>query len=116
MLKSARQAILENLALVRVGSPRRLPDYPNVLAVAEALPGYEMATWYGIAGPKNLPPAIVERLYAEIQAVLKLPDVVKRFDDLDAVVRTGGPAEFGKFWRQEVDRYQKLIVEAKIQA
>jgi tripartite-type tricarboxylate transporter receptor subunit TctC len=104
------------LTLLAVCSPKRLPDYPNTPAVAETLKGYEMATWYGLAGPKNLPPAIVERLYAEVQAALRLPEVVKRFDELDAVVSAGGPVDFGRFWRQEVDRYQKLITDAKIQA
>ncbi len=104
------------LTLLAVCSPKRLPDHPNVPAVAETLPGYEMATWYGLAGPKGLPQAIVDRLYAEVQAVLKLPEVVKRFDELDAVVNAGSPKQFGDFWRSEVTRYQKLITDAKIQA
>jgi tripartite-type tricarboxylate transporter receptor subunit TctC len=58
----------------------------------------------------------VERIYTEVQAALKSPDVVKRFDDLDAVVSAGGPQQFGEFWRREVTRYQKLITDAKIQA
>ena len=75
-----------------------------------------MATWYGLAGPKGLPQPIVDRLYTEVQAVLKLPDVVKRFDELDAMVSAGSPKQFGDFWRAEVARYQKLIIDAKIQA
>ncbi|HUP30605.1 MAG TPA: tripartite tricarboxylate transporter substrate binding protein [Usitatibacter sp.] len=104
------------LVLLAVCSPKRLPDYPNVPAVAETLPGYEIATWYGLAGPKNLPKPIVDRLYNEVQAILRMPDVVKRFDDLDAKVTAGGPKEFGDFWRSEVKRYQKLIDDAKITA
>ena len=104
------------LSLLAVCSPARLPDSPNVPTVAETLPGYEMATWYGLAGPKGLPPAIVQRLYTEVQAALRMPDVVKRFDELDAVVSSSGPEQFGQFWRKEVNRYQKLITEARIQA
>ena len=104
------------LTLLAVCSPKRLPDYPDVPAVAETLPGYEIATWYGLAGPKGLPQPIVEKLSSEVQAILRLPDVVKRFDDLDAQVRSGTPQQFGEFWRGEVARYQKIIDEAKITA
>ena len=104
------------LALLAVCSPKRLPDWPNVPAVAETLPGYEIATWYGLAGPKGLPQPIVDKLAAEVQAILKLPDVVKRFDDLDAQVRSGTPKQFGDFWRSEIERYRKVIEEAKITA
>ncbi len=104
------------LILLAVGSPKRLPDYPNVPAVAETLPGYDISTWYGLAGPKGLPPAIVERIYTEVQSILKDPAVVKRFDELDAKVSSGSPKQFGDFWRSEVARYQKLIIDAKITA
>jgi tripartite-type tricarboxylate transporter receptor subunit TctC len=104
------------LTLLAVGSPKRLPDYPNVPAIAETLPGYDIATWYGLAGPKGLPQPIVDRLHNEVQAILKMPDVVKRFDELDAKVTSGSPKQFGDFWRAEVARYQKLIIDAKITA
>lgn len=104
------------LTLLAVCAPKRLTDHPNVPAVAETLPGYEIATWYGLAGPKGLPQPIVDRLSSEVQAILKLPEVVKRFDDLDAQVTGGTPKQFGDFWKSEVTRYQKIIDEAKITA
>ena len=104
------------LALLAVCTPQRLPDHPNVPAVAETLKGFEIATWYGLAGPKGLPPPVVDRLYAEVQASLKSPEVVKRFDELDAKVSDGSPKQFGEFWRAEVARYQKIIADAKITA
>ena len=104
------------LILLAVGSPKRLADYPDVPAIAETLPGYDISTWYGLAGPKGLPPAIVDRIASEVQAILKMPDVVKRFEELDAKVTSGSPQQFGDFWRSEVARYQKLINDAKITA
>jgi tripartite-type tricarboxylate transporter receptor subunit TctC len=104
------------LALLAVCTPKRVPDMPNVPAVAETVKGFEMTTWYGLAGPKKLPAPIVERLSTEVQAILKQPEVVKRFDELDAVISPGGPKEFGDFWRAEVARYTKLIADAKIRA
>ena len=104
------------LVLLAVGTPKRIPDMPNVPAIAETVKGFDMATWYGLAGPKGMPQPIVDRLYTEVQAILKLPDVVKRFDELDAMVATMSPKQFGDFWRSEVARYSKLIADAKIQA
>jgi len=104
------------LTLLAVCAPKRLPDYPNVPAVAETLPGYEIATWYGLAGPKGIPQPIVDRIHTEVQAILRDPAVVKRFDELDAKITSGGPKEFGDFWKAEVARYQKLINDAKITA
>jgi tripartite-type tricarboxylate transporter receptor subunit TctC len=104
------------LTLLAVCTPKRVPDMPNVPAVAETVPGFEMATWYGLAGPKGLPQPIVDRLYNEVQAILKLPEVTKRFDELDAMVAAMTPRQFGDFWKAEVARYEKLIKDAKIQA
>ena len=104
------------LTLLAVCSPKRLPNLPNVPAVAETLPGYEIATWYGLAGPAKLPKEIVTRLNSEVQAILREPAVAKRLQDLDAEVSSGTPEQFAAFWKREIEKYRKLIAEAKIEA
>jgi tripartite-type tricarboxylate transporter receptor subunit TctC len=104
------------LTLLAVCSHKRLRDYPDVPAVSETLPGYEISTWYGLAGPARLPKDIVERLGSDVQAILKQPDVAKRLQDLDAEVSSGSPEQFAAFWKKEVEKYRKLIAEAKIEA
>ena len=104
------------LKLLAVCSPKRLPNLPDVPAVAETLKGYEIATWYGLAGPAKLPKEIVTRLSTEVQAILKQPDVAKRMQDLDAEVSSGTPEQFAAFWKKEIEKYRKLITEAKIEA
>src|SRR5690349_831131 len=104
------------LVLLAVCAPKRLPEYPNVPAVAETLKGYEIATWYGLAGPAKLPKEIVTRLNGDVQAILKQPDVAKRLQDLDAEVSSGTPEQFAAFWKREVEKYRKIIAEAKIEA
>ena len=104
------------LVLLAVGTAKRVPDMPNVPTIGETVKGFEMVTWYGLAGPKGLPQPIVDRLYTEVQTILKLPEVTKRFDDLDAMVLSMSPKQFGDFWRAEVARYDKLIKDAKITA
>jgi tripartite-type tricarboxylate transporter receptor subunit TctC len=105
------------LKLLAVCSPKRLPTLPDVPAVAETLPGYEIATWYGLAGPAKMPKEIVTRLNHEIGVILKEPDVAKRMKDLDAEVSPGGsPEQFAAFWKKEIEKFRKLIADAKIEA
>jgi tripartite-type tricarboxylate transporter receptor subunit TctC len=104
------------LTLLAVCSPKRLPAFPDVPAVAETLKGYEIATWYGLAGPAKLPKPIVERLNKEVRAILAEPDIAKRLQDLDAEVSSGSPEQFAAFWRAENEKYKKLIERAKITA
>jgi tripartite-type tricarboxylate transporter receptor subunit TctC len=104
------------LKLLAVCSPKRLANLPNVPTVAETLPGYEISTWYGLAGPAKLPREIVTRLNAEIQAIVKQPDVAKRLQELDAEVSSGSPEQFAAFWKREIEKYRKLIADAKIEA
>ena len=110
------QVRANKLTLLAVCSPKRLSAFPDVPAVAETLKGYEIATWYGLAGPAKLPRLIVDRLNKEVRAILAEPDIAKRLQDLDAEVSSGTPEQFSAFWKAENEKYQKLIVEAKITA
>ena len=104
------------LTLLAVCSPKRLPAFPDVPAVSETLPGYEISTWYGLAGPARMPREVVVRLNAEVQAILKQPDIAKRLQELDAEVSSGTPEQFATFWRAENEKYKRLIAEAKIES
>ena len=104
------------LTLLAVCSPKRLAKFPNVPAVAETLAGYDISTWYGLAGPGKLPKEIVAKLNAEVHAILKEPEVAKRLQDLDAEVSTGSPEQFAAFWKKEIEKFRKIIADAKIEA
>ncbi|MDB5839086.1 MAG: hypothetical protein JWQ23_1038 [Herminiimonas sp.] len=104
------------LILLAVCTPKRLPSLPNVPAVSETLPGFDVSTWYGLAGPAKLPKEIVTQINDEVQAILQQPDVIKRFHELDAETGSSTPEQFAKFWVSEIEKYKKLIKEAKIEA
>lgn len=109
-LKSGR------IKALAVCSSQRLPKMPELPTIAETLKGYEAYTWYGVAGPAKLPDQVVKRVEAAIMNVLKQPDVVTRMAELDAEARGGTAAEFQRFWNAEVAKYQKVIVDTKLQA
>src|SRR2546427_8446640 len=71
----ARSGKLRALAIT---APRRLAALPDLPAVAEMLPGFEVVGWYGVIGPANLPGPIVTRLHEELAKVLGQPQVRER--------------------------------------
>ena len=93
---------------------RRSSLLPDVPTVAETIPGYEMAVWYGAFGPAGMPPAIVNKLNAEISRIMFLPDVKKRMDDIAVEVAKMTPAELGVLTRGDAEKWGKLIKELNI--
>jgi len=104
------------LKLLAVCSPKRLAAFPDVPAVNETLKGFEVATWYGIAGPGKMPKPIVERINKEVRDIIAEPDIARRLHDLDAEVSSGTPEQFAEFWKHENEKYRKVIADAHITA
>ena len=100
------------LKILATGGAKRSPVIPNVPAVAETLPGFEVVTWYGILGPAKLPAAIVKKLNAEIVHIVALPDVQKRFTDQGLEPQSSSPEEFQAYMRKEVEKWQKVAQRA----
>jgi tripartite-type tricarboxylate transporter receptor subunit TctC len=92
-----------------VTSTTRAAVLPDVPVVADYVPGYEASAWYGVVGPKGLPPDIVEKLNREANATLAEPDVKTQLADLGASLLPGSPADFGKLIADETDKWGKVI-------
>jgi len=100
---------------IAVGGATRAAILPDVPTLAEAgLPDFEIRSWYGVIAPAPTPPAIVDRLSAEIAAAVKSADLRERFEaqTLEPVGST--PAEFAAFIRAEMDRWAPAARAAKI--
>ena len=104
------------LRLLAVTEGKRSPLLPDVPTVAETLPGYEMAVWYGAFGPAGMPGDVVSRLNTEISRSLLLPDVKSRMDALAVEVATSTPAELGALTRRDADTWGRIIKELGITA
>jgi len=103
------------LRALAVTSPKRSPELPDVPTLAEAgFPGLEMTTWYGVFAPAGTPKDVVAKLYAEIMAALKSPDVQKRIVGLAGEPGAMTSAEFAELNRVDYDRYGKLIRDAGV--
>jgi tripartite-type tricarboxylate transporter receptor subunit TctC len=84
-----------------------LPDYPTI--AESGYPGFEALAWNGVLVPAGTPKAIIARLNAEINAVLKEPDVVQKLHALGFDLIGGTPDEFGALIKGESDKWAPVI-------
>jgi tripartite-type tricarboxylate transporter receptor subunit TctC len=101
-----------------VSSAKRAPSLPEVPTMQEAgFRGFDMSQWQGILAPAGTPAAVISKLNGEIVKAMHAPDVHERIavqGGNDIV--TGTPEEFGALIRADLERYGRLIREAKIKA
>ena len=110
----ARQGLLRALG---VSSGQRVPSLPELPTAAETVaPGFDAVPWYGIAAPAGTPPAIVNRLNAEINASLNTPEVSARLRQDGAEPSPTTPEAFGQLIQREVTRWSELIRAAGVTA
>jgi tripartite-type tricarboxylate transporter receptor subunit TctC len=98
-----------SLRLLAVTEGKRSSLLPDIPTVAETIPGYEMAVWYGAFGPAGLPKDIVARLNTEINRALLLPEVKKRMADIAVEVAVSTPEELGTLTRRDAEKWGKTI-------
>jgi tripartite-type tricarboxylate transporter receptor subunit TctC len=104
------------LRALAVTSPKRSALVPELPAVAELLPGFESVTWFGVYGPRGLPPEIVNRVNQAVNAALTEADLKDRFARLGAETAGGTPQQFAAVVRAESAKWKKVITERKITA
>ncbi len=105
------------LKALGVGSARRIPALPDVPTISEsAIPGFEVTNWWGIAAPAGTPRAIVERLNAELGAIVASAETRKRFEAEGADPLRMGPDEFGRFIAAETAKWARVVKDAGIKA
>ena len=94
-----------------VTSPKRLSVRPDLPAMAEALPGFELVGWYGVIGPAKLPKAVVTRLNEEFVRILNQPEVRERIVADGAEPVGSAPEDFREFMLAEVAKWARLVKE-----
>jgi tripartite-type tricarboxylate transporter receptor subunit TctC len=102
------------LKLIAVASPQRVASLPDVPAIAETLPGFSAVTWYAIVAPPKTPAAIVDKINAGVNEALHDGEVRKRFENLSAEPAGGTPHATADYFRDEVERWKKVITSAHV--
>jgi tripartite-type tricarboxylate transporter receptor subunit TctC len=104
------------LRALAVTSAARASAVPEVPTVAESgVPGYDAASWAGVAVRKDVPSDIVDRLYKAFSAALKSPDVAARLSERLYDPAGAGPQAFSTLIARENDKYARLIRQLDIQ-
>ncbi|MEI7673348.1 MAG: tripartite tricarboxylate transporter substrate binding protein [Deltaproteobacteria bacterium] len=104
------------LRAMGVSGKKRTPILPDVPAIAEVVPQFEVNNWWGIVAPKGTPKPIIDRLNKELAVVLGMPDVKKLFETQGAEAGLTSPAEFGALIESEIHKWGDVIKRYNIQA
>ena len=112
---SANQIKAGKLKPLAVSSGTRnfmLPDIPTLKELG--LQDFEVTSWYAMWVPKGTPKEIIDRLYAEVVKILQMPDIKALWESQGAIAPAPTPAEFARFQRAEIERWGKVVRDAKI--
>lgn len=105
-LGSIRGGLLKPLA---VASDTRLPALPEVPTFKEAGIPMLASAWYGLMLPANAPADVVARLNAEVNKILRHPEIRSTLTGMGAIVRGGSAEEFARFSASELKRYEGIV-------
>jgi tripartite-type tricarboxylate transporter receptor subunit TctC len=97
-----------------VAEPKRIPQFPNYPAVAETVPGFEMAPWVGIVAPAGVPQAVIDKLNDAMLAVMNDPAIIKQFADQQLTVMALPKEKFGELIKADTEKWRKVVTEANI--
>ncbi|MGA0569079.1 tripartite tricarboxylate transporter substrate binding protein [Variovorax sp. VNK109] len=102
---------------VAITSAKRSPKLPDVPTVAEAgVPGYEFVSWYMLLAPAKTPPAILEKVNAELRRMATLPDFRTRIEDTGGEVSSMSLKESNDYLNAEFTRWAKVVKDRNIKA
>jgi len=102
------------LKVLGVAEPRRIPEFPNYPAVAETVPGFEMAPWVGIVAPAGTPQAVIDKLNDTMLVVMNDPAIIKQFADQQLTAMALPKEKFGELIKADTEKWHKVVTEANI--
>jgi tripartite-type tricarboxylate transporter receptor subunit TctC len=100
------------IRVLGVTSSKRMPGLPDVPAIAEVVPGYEVLGWTAFAVPNGTPRNVVDKLASALRDTLRAPDVRKRLSEMGVEAGGGSPAETAMFIAAEYDKWGQITRRA----
>ncbi|MCK9918997.1 tripartite tricarboxylate transporter substrate binding protein [Microbacteriaceae bacterium K1510] len=101
--------------VLAVTTAERSPLLPDVPAMKEVVPGYELPFWTGLYAPAKTPKPIVDKIAEHCGKAAKNPATIERLKALGVETVGSSAADFDAFWRQQIAYYEKIVKEAKIE-
>jgi tripartite-type tricarboxylate transporter receptor subunit TctC len=90
-----------SVKLLAVGSPKRLPNFPDVPTIAETIPGFAAMAWLALLAPTGTPEPIIRKVNAALNHVFALPEIAPRLHEIGAYARLLSPPETAEFISSE---------------
>jgi tripartite-type tricarboxylate transporter receptor subunit TctC len=97
---------------VAVTSPQRSPSFPDLPAIAETVPGYEVVNWFGVLAPAGTARAVVDRLNKELNAALASPELRKQLAAQGADPAGGTPEDFAQRIKADFAKWARVVKES----
>jgi len=105
------------LRAIAVTTPKRFPLLPDLPTIAESgYPQFEALAWNGLVAPAGTPRAVVDKINAEVNAILKQPDVVQKMNAAGFDLTGGSPEDFARLMQGEVARWTPVVKQLGITA
>ena len=104
------------LRVLGVSSAKRMPQLPNVPAIAEnGLPGYEHEQWYALFAPAKTPPAQVQALHREVVRIVGTAEITERLVSTGHRIVAGTPQQLTERVRLEIEKTRRIMLESGMQ-
>ena len=107
VLPQVQSHVINAIAVAGAVRASALPDVPTV--AESGVPGFEAFSWFGLVAPAKTPAPVLAKLQGDVEAILKMPDVQKRFTELGAEPGTLSGNAFGKFLAEDTAKWTKII-------
>jgi tripartite-type tricarboxylate transporter receptor subunit TctC len=102
------------LKLIAVADEKRSASFPDVPAIAESLPGFDISLWSAVLAPAGTPKPIVERINRDIRRVLEMPDVKSRLVEMGSVMVASSPEDFRLRMQSDAAKWRRVIRDAGV--
>jgi tripartite-type tricarboxylate transporter receptor subunit TctC len=103
------------LKLLAVAAPQRLRSHPQIPTIAETLPGFAASGWFVLVAPPRPPPALANKINADLRAVLAEPDVSEKYAELNTITRNYSPDQVTEFIHAEQRLWTRVVQRLKPQ-
>jgi tripartite-type tricarboxylate transporter receptor subunit TctC len=104
------------LRALAVTTPQRALLLPDVPALAETLPGFDISQWNAVWAPAGTPKDALDKLSMEIRRIVQSPDYKARMSEQGSEAIGNSPSELAAFQKAEIDKYRKIAQQANIKA
>ncbi len=112
VLPTIQSGRVRALAVTSVKRIAQLPDVPTLHETI--IPGFEVNSWYGLCVPSGTPAPIVDKVHADVTAVLRSADIQRRFEELVLEITLTSREQFGQFMRAETARWARVIKDTGV--